>query len=269
VDGVADPNGAPDEVDHRARPAAVLVHGFTQTGACLGPLATDLAADHDVRCPDLPGHGRSDVEPTADLWAIADVLAGVAASTPRGQAVVVGYSLGGRAALHLALAHPEVVERLVLIGATAGIEDAAERARRRAADEALAERILDVGVDAFLDEWLAQPLFAGLPAWARFDDERRANTTAGLAASLRHAGTGSMDPLWGRLHRIDVPTLVLAGERDAKFAALGDRLARGIGPASLATVPGAGHAAHLEAPAAAIDLVRRFLHDPSVARTSR
>ena len=245
--------------DPNPLPAVVLVHGFAQTGACLGPLAADLAADHLVVLPDLPGHGRSEAPADADLWAIADVLAGAASATPSGRATFVGYSLGGRACLHVALAHPGVVDRLVLIGATAGIDDVADRAARAASDERLAEHLEAVGVDRFLDEWLAGPLFAGLPTSARFDDERRANTAAGLAASLRHAGTGAMEPLWDRVGAIEVPTLLLAGERDGKFAALARRLAASIGPnAVVEVVPGAGHAAHLEAPDATIALIRSF-----------
>ena len=233
----------------------MLLHGFTQTGACLGPLSDDLARDHTVRLPDLPGHGGSAMLARADLWHTADLVAEAC-----GTGIYVGYSMGGRAALHLALAHPELVDGLVLIGATAGIEDSVDRAARVAADEALADRVTDIGVDRFLQEWLAQPLFADLPDWARFDDERRANTAAGLAASLRHAGTGAMEPLWDRLGSIDVPVLCLAGEHDTKFTALAERLAASIGPnATVGIVAGAGHAVHLEAPDATIALVRNWL----------
>ncbi len=174
-------------------PRVVLVHGFTQTSASWADIAAELAADHEVVAVDLPGHGGSG--PALDLWATADELVATG-----GPATYVGYSLGGRVALHAALAHPEAVQRLVLLGATAGIDDAAERAARRAADETLAASIEQHGVDAFLQQWLALPLFAGLPKEAAGLDERRANTVEGLAASLRLAGTGTMDPpLWSRL----------------------------------------------------------------------
>jgi 2-succinyl-6-hydroxy-2,4-cyclohexadiene-1-carboxylate synthase len=245
-------------------PPVLLLHGFTQTGACLGPLADDLARDHTVVLPDLPGHGGSAGVAGAGLWDAADLLADVlvelVATHGDGAVPVLGYSLGGRTALHLALARPDLVRSLVLVGATAGIEDPAERAARAASDDALADRIEQIGVEAFLGEWLAQPLFAALPPWARFDDERRTNTAAGLADSLRHAGTGRMDPLWDRLGALDVPVRCLAGERDARFAALARRLAHAVGPSgSVGLVPGAGHAAHLEAPAAVVGEVRTIL----------
>jgi 2-succinyl-6-hydroxy-2,4-cyclohexadiene-1-carboxylate synthase len=169
--------------------------------------------------------------------------------------------MGARLALHVALAAPEAVGGLVLVGGTPGIEDAGERAARRTADAALAAGLRADGVDAFLERWLALPLFAGLPAWARFDTERRRNTAEGLASSLELAGTGSQASLWPRLADLQVPVLALAGGHDAKFAAIAERMATAIaGPATARRVVGAGHAAHLERPAAARALLRSWLH---------
>ena len=158
-------------------------------------LAADLADDHEVVAVDAPGHGGS-----ADVR--ADLVAGAALlGATGGRATYVGYSMGGRLCLHLAVARPDLVERLVLVSATAGIDDPIERAERRAADEALAASIERDGVDAFLARWVAQPLFAGL-ADPGLDDRRR-NTVAGLASSLRLAGTGTQEPLWDRLRGAD------------------------------------------------------------------
>src|SRR5690606_16752708 len=132
-----------------------------------------------------------------------------------------------------------------------GIEDPAERDARRAADERLADRIEELGVAAFLDEWLAQPLFAGLPPEAACREARLENRAADLAASLRHCGTCTPAPPWDRLAGLSMPVLCVAGEDDAKFAAIARRMVEAIGPgATLALVPGAGHTAHLEQPAA-------------------
>jgi 2-succinyl-6-hydroxy-2,4-cyclohexadiene-1-carboxylate synthase len=233
----------------------VFVHGFAQTAGCVGPLGQALADGHELLAVDAPGHDGSVRHARADLWRGAELLAATG-----GVANYVGYSMGGRLCLHAALAHPASVRRLVLIGATAGIEDARERDGRHDWDEQHARRLEEIGLDAFLAEWLAQPLFAGLPTWARFDAERRANTVAGLAASLRHAGTGSMDPLWDRLDGLDCPVLVLSGEHDARYGELGERLAAGIGPnARHLVVAGAGHAVHLEQPEATAEAILAFL----------
>jgi 2-succinyl-6-hydroxy-2,4-cyclohexadiene-1-carboxylate synthase len=168
--------------------------------------------------------------------------------------------MGGRVALHTALARPEVVERLVLIGATAGIDDPDERAARRAADERLADHIEAVGVPTFIDEWLANPLFAGLTDDTALRADRLRNTSAGLAASLRATGTGTQIPLWDRLGEIECPVLVLVGEHDAKFTDLGRRLVDGLPRAELVIVPGAGHSVHLEQPDATVDAIAAWLH---------
>lgn len=235
-------------------PPIVLVHGFTQTRRCWGPEAQELAAEHEVIRVDAPGHGRS-----------ADVLAGLRTggrliADQGGRATYLGYSMGARFCLHLALANPELVAGLVLIGGTAGIEDDDERAARRAQDLATAERLEREGLEAFLDAWLDQPLFAGLPPERAFRRERLENTVEGLRSSLDQAGTGSQDPTWHKLHRLSMPVLVLAGERDAKFAALAERMADAIGDnATLGLVPDAGHAAHLERPEAFLAILRPWL----------
>lgn len=221
----------------------ILLHGFTQTLRAWGPFADLLADQRGVLGVDLPGHGGS-AGAEVDLAGTADLLA---ASIPPG--IVVGYSMGGRVALHVALRHPEVVTGLVLISTTAGIDEADERAARRADDERLAARIESIGVDAFLVEWLAQPLFAGLDPDRAGLDARRANTAAGLASSLRRCGTGTQTPLWKDLDRLACPTLVVVGAGDTKFRSLGERLCHTIGAhAALTVIADAGHNAPLERP---------------------
>lgn len=237
-------------------PRLVLVHGFTQTRRCWGPVAEDLAADHEVVRVDAPGHGRS-----------SEVLAGLRGggrliADQGGEATYVGYSMGGRHLLHLALANPELVRGLVLLGATAGIDDPAARADRVEADRRTAARLRDLGLLDFLQEWVAQPMFAGIPPERQFLMERMENTVDGLEASLLQAGAGSQDPSWDHLHRLDMPVLVLAGEQDGKYVELGRRLQASIGEnATFAAVPGAGHAAHLEQPEAFLAIVRPWLAD--------
>lgn len=224
------------------REPVVLLHGFAGTGRAWDPVIAQLDGErYTAIAPDLRGHGSGgDARPIAFDAVVEDLL-----ELAPARFVLCGYSMGGRIALHVALAAPERVTRLVLVATTAGIDDECERAERRAADEALAaqlEREEDPG--AFADRWLAQPLFAGDPpaaqALACADIVR--NTSAGLAAALRGIGTGAMEPLWGRLRELAMPALVVAGERDAKFRVIGERLADALPAASLIVVPGAGHA---------------------------
>lgn len=235
-------------------PRLVLVHGFTQTRRCWGPVADDLATDHEVVRVDAPGHGRS-AEIMAGLRGGARMIA-----DQGGTATYLGYSMGGRYLLHLALANPELVEGLVLLGATAGLDDPDARDARRAQDAATAARVREMGLLDFVRDWLTMPMFAGIPPEHRFETERMENTVEGLENSLLQAGLGCQDPTWDILHRLEMPVLVVVGADDAKFVPLGERLVASIGAnATMALVPGAGHAAHLEQPQAFLDVVRPWL----------
>lgn len=231
-----------------------LVHGFTQTGRSWGPVEAALAEHFDVVTPDLPGHGaRRDVH-------VGMEEAARLVGEDGGRGAYVGYSMGGRVALHLALTRPDLVERLVLVSTSAGIEDEEDRAARRDEDEARARSLEADGLDAFLKDWLAQSLFAGLSPDAAGIEARRENTPAGLAAALRLLGPGSHEALWRRLHELRMPVLVVAGERDDAYCVQAVHLGGWMGEvAVLAMVPDAGHACHLERPQAFVDLVLPFL----------
>lgn len=250
----------PDAPGNR-RPV-VLIHGFTQTGRSWMPIAERLVRrGHAVLLPDLPGHGRS-ASVVVGLPETGDLLAEVIDSTVGRPAACVGYSLGGRCALHLLAQHPDTVSRLALVGAHPGIDDANERAVRRLDDDALASRLEAEGIDAFLDHWLTVALFGGFVPDATEQGIRRANTVAGLAASLRSAGTGHQEPLWGALSRLDQPVLAMAGGRDAKFVALADRLVATMPHARSLIIDGAAHMAHLEQPDTVAVALEAFLDEP-------
>jgi 2-succinyl-6-hydroxy-2,4-cyclohexadiene-1-carboxylate synthase len=232
----------------------VLVHGFTQSGRSWGPIADALTTSYRVTTIDAPGHGLS-AAVEANLTDGADLMV-EAAPDP---ATWIGYSMGGRFALHVALRHPQKVKGLVLVSATAGIEDDGERKQRRDSDAALAERVEREGLEQFVRWWVGQPMFATL-AEPGIDD-RLGGSSAGLASSLRQAGTGSQTPLWDQLPALArVPTLIIAGERDQKYAAIAARLRDSIGGgAQLILLPGAGHACHLEQPDRFVDAVTAFI----------
>jgi 2-succinyl-6-hydroxy-2,4-cyclohexadiene-1-carboxylate synthase len=229
----------------------LLLHGFTQTGRGWDEVARHLAREtYRPLAPDLRGHGAAASRRPIDVESCVGDVAGLVA----GRFALAGYSMGGRLALHVALAQPERVSRLVLVSTTAGIEDPDERGRRRAADEDLAAWMEAGGrlMTEVADRWGAQPLFADqvpeVAAAARAD--RLNNDPRHLAAALRGFGTGSMPPVWHRLSELEMDVAVLAGERDAKFVAIARRLTAALPRAELEIVPGAGHALPLEAPAA-------------------
>jgi 2-succinyl-6-hydroxy-2,4-cyclohexadiene-1-carboxylate synthase len=232
----------------------ILLHGFTQTGRSWQPVRQALAARYRALAPDLPGHGDFTARRPASFAACDAYLRALAADP----ITLAGYSMGGRIALHAALALAGRVERLVLIGASPGLAGAAERSARATADAALADRIETIGLAEFVREWSAQPLFAGMPrgiAELAVADRMR-NTAAGLAAALRGLGTGAMPPLWDRLVELELPVELVVGERDQKFRAIAEQMQAALPDARLHVVPGAGHAVQLEAPEAVAALLR-------------
>jgi 2-succinyl-6-hydroxy-2,4-cyclohexadiene-1-carboxylate synthase len=232
----------------------VLLHGFTQTRQSWRRTVAALGGSYRALAPDLPGHGQAAERRPASFAACAAYVRALA----DGPCTLAGYSMGGRIALHTAFAIPGLVERLVLVGASPGIADAAEREARRRSDDALADRIEAVGVEAFAAEWGAQPLFAGqedrVAAAAHAD--RLRNTASGLAAALRGLGTGVMPPLWDRLPQLAIPVTLVVGERDEKFRVIAERMAAAIPGCRLEVVAGAGHAAQLERPEAVAAAIR-------------
>ena len=242
----------------------VLLHGFTQGPRSWDALVAALGPSYEIVRVTLPGHGPAEGASAGVRLpfeaAAAAVAAAVEAAAGPEPATWFGYSLGGRLALRVALDRPDLVGALVLLGATAGIEEADARAARVEIDERLASGLERRGVERFVDGWLAQDLFSRLPREAAGVDERRRGTVEGLAAGLRLLGTGAQEPVWNRLGELRVPVLLMAGEHDSKFSALAYRLAAGIGDvAGLSFVPGAGHAAHLERPQSVAAIVNRFL----------
>jgi 2-succinyl-6-hydroxy-2,4-cyclohexadiene-1-carboxylate synthase len=230
----------------------VLLHGFSGTRHAWDGVVAQLDATR--YCPlalDLPGHGEASArrEPITFDSCVAAVLD----AAPE-RFALCGYSMGGRIALHVALASPQRVSRLILVACSAGIEDADERAARRAADRALAEDLERIPFEQFIERWRTQPLFADDPpevgALAR-EDQRR-NDPRALAAVMRGVGTGEMAPLWDRLGELAMPVTIVVGGRDDKFCALGERMRERLADAELVVVEG-GHGLPLENPAAIAD----------------
>jgi 2-succinyl-6-hydroxy-2,4-cyclohexadiene-1-carboxylate synthase len=227
------------------RPRVVLVPGFTQTAASWRAVQEVLEESCDVLALDVPQ--RDSFTETA-----------VSIGAEGGRAVYAGYSMGGRLALRLALERPELVQALVLVSSTAGIADDSERAARIEADEALAQSVERDGVDAFLERWLAQPLFATVPPGAPGLRERHALSDRYLAHCLRVLGAGAMEPMWGRLGELEMPVALVTGRADAKYEQLASTMLERLrGDAVHVRLEG-GHSLPLEQPAVLGGFVASF-----------
>lgn len=249
--------GAPD------RPSLCFLHGFMGAGSDWTPVGSALDRDVFSLTVDLPGHGDSLRRPDhlycmeGATQALADVLddAGIDRCT------LVGYSMGGRAALYFALCHPDRVHRLVLESVSPGIEGDEARARRRAVDAERARRIRK-DLDAFLRDWYRMPLFASLARHGLVKDmvaRRRANDPDELARALRGLSPGRQPPLWDRLQDLLPPTLVMTGTLDDKYTETTARAYTQIPNARRVLVPRAGHNVHAERPQAFLAHLVDFL----------
>jgi 2-succinyl-6-hydroxy-2,4-cyclohexadiene-1-carboxylate synthase len=235
-------------------PTLVLLHGFTNSGASWQPVISGLGQRYRALAPDIRGHASaSEADPVT-----LDAVIGDIANLTDDDFTLVGYSQGGRIALHAALALPGRVSRLVLISASPGLADERERAARKQADDELADRIESMTIEQFAREWAETPVLQGVdPAIAEVAHaDRLRNSPSGLASALRGLGTGVLPSAWGRLRELRIPVHMIAGERDAKFVELARQMSLWIPTSTGVTiVPGAGHAVHLERPDAIVEVL--------------
>lgn len=220
-----------------------LVPGFTQTAGAWSEVIAALPLRAEVIALDVPN--QPTFTDTVDALAVAG-----------GVGMWAGYSMGGRLALTLALARPDLVQRLVLVSTGVGIENDEERHARVIADHELAAHAEALGTERFLDEWMSQPLFAGQPASARSHRIRSADV---LAHQLRVLGQGQMPPLWSQLAQLAIPVLLLTGTDDHKYDSIAAQAAARLPQGIHKRIPG-GHGLLHEAPVAVARAIEEFTH---------
>jgi 2-succinyl-6-hydroxy-2,4-cyclohexadiene-1-carboxylate synthase len=250
-------------------PLVLALHGFTGDHSIWEALAASpLGRAVHLVAPDLYGHGWSDAPDdlerfrlasmARELWALVDAV------RPGAAPILLGYSMGGRLALDMAVASPHRPAGLILESASPGLQDEEARRARRADDAAWAELIRRDGVEAFVDRWEALPLFesqarldAALQEQVRRD--RLSQSVEGLARSLLGTGTGSQPSRWEALPTLSLPVLLVVGALDVRYRDIGEKMAALMPAARLAVLEDAGHAVHLEQPAAFLEVVGRFV----------
>jgi len=227
------------------------------------PVVEDLSDDYRCILIDLPGHGAStgcDAAAYTMDGACRGVL-GVLDAVECGPVGLLGYSMGGRVALRVALRHPDRMRRLVLESVSPGIADASERAERRRTDEERARKI-EADLPAFLRQWYRMPLFASLDRHGLVEamvQRRSTNDPAEIARALRGFSPGRQSPLWSDLPALAMPTLLLTGGLDPKYPDVTARAAERIPKARRIIISDAGHNVHAERPGAYREAVRDFL----------
>lgn len=250
-----------------AHPPVVMLHGFLGTGADWTPVAESLAETHYVLCPDLPGHGAHECTAPISFELIASALDAFMMHHDLTSTALVGYSLGGRVALHFAASFPERVSRLVLESASPGLADEHVRTSRCQHDDALADELLALPDEEAFKAWLCQ--WYSAPLWETLHQvsgrvealvaERAGAAPTGLAIALRSLSVGRQPSLWSQLAEIACPVLLIAGARDHKYVEIAEHMME-VNPA-FAHMPfsGCGHNVHLEAPGAYTTVLKSFL----------
>ena len=239
----------------------LLLHGFTGAPTAFSPLVDRLDGMGPFLAPWLPGHDGADWP--ADLFtfdAVVDTIAEAAHSVRDAPWHVIGYSMGGRLALRLALRHPDLTAGLTLLGARPGLKDEAERTARQRDDAARAALLRENGTAAFVARWEALPLFATqqrLPEAlrARQRDIRLGHDAEALARALEILGTGAMPSCWPELPQLSVPVRLVVGGLDAAYIELAAEVAAVVPHATVSVVPGCGHNIVLEDPGTLAELI--------------
>ncbi|NQU38925.1 MAG: 2-succinyl-6-hydroxy-2,4-cyclohexadiene-1-carboxylate synthase [Lentisphaerae bacterium] len=246
------------------RPPLLMLHGFMGCGADWESVARALEGDFHCIAPDLPGHGRSPFDRgmhrsfehyARSVMALLDAL-------DLESVAALGYSMGGRVLLALALAEPNRFSRLILESASPGIADPAERQARQLADQKLAQRMMEQDQRSFLMEWYSQPLFGALKGSARFPallQRRLANNPVRLAAVLDVATVGKQRPLWAKLSELDQSLLLVYGAEDTKYRDLAVHMVERNSRITARSIEACSHAAHVEQPERFSEICRAYL----------
>jgi len=247
------------------QPLILFLHGFLGDGHDFDPVISLLADQFCCLTVDLPGHGKTRTRGGSEFYTMPQTAQGLIQLLERlaiSTCSLVGYSMGGRLALYLALNFPQFFNRVVLESASPGLKTAAERLQRRDNDAQLADQLETEDFSNFLRRWYTQPLFASLkqhPDFEQIVKRRFNNHPRELAQSLRYMGTGHQPALWQRLPENQLPLLLLVGEQDTKFRAINTEMADLCPLVKLSILRDCGHNIHWENPNFFAQQVREFL----------
>ncbi|MGM8211941.1 2-succinyl-6-hydroxy-2,4-cyclohexadiene-1-carboxylate synthase [Virgibacillus sp. W0430] len=245
-------------------PPLLLMHGFTGSRLTWKNVIKQWENQYMCITLDMPGHGETVIHSPRTMDRFSSDIKQFLAYLKLEKVHLIGYSMGGRAALSFALLYPDYVASLVLESASPGLEKEADRQKRRSQDTKLAEKIEKKGLASFVDYWESIPMFASQKALPKeiqkeVRKERLSQTETGLVQSLQFMGTGVQPSWWEALQTCHVKTLLITGSKDEKFININKRMLLYLPYASYSEVEDAGHAVHVEQPAVFGKLVVSFL----------
>ncbi|MFC7787064.1 MULTISPECIES: 2-succinyl-6-hydroxy-2,4-cyclohexadiene-1-carboxylate synthase [unclassified Rossellomorea] len=234
----------------------VFLHGFTGDTTTWSKITDQLSSTYRCVSIDLIGHGRTEAPEDFSRYTmdrVSNDLDSILSALEIEQAVLIGYSMGGRTALHFAMSYPQKVKSLILESASPGLKTGEERVERRKKDHALAERIMREGMEDFVDFWEEIPLFASQKRLtdnerAEIRQQRLGQSPLGLSNSLKGMGTGAQDSWWDKLGELSIPVHLLVGELDQKFVHIAKEMKNLNPDFQIMTISNTGHAIHVEEP---------------------
>ncbi len=246
-------------------PVLLFLHGFLGNGKDFNTVISLLSEKFDCLAVDLPGHGNTQVKGGDEFYTLSNTAKGLIQwleDLQIQQCFLVGYSMGGRLALYLALYYPQYFQKVILESASPGLKTAKERSQRYLSDLRLAEELEQQNLEDFLIRWYEKPLFKTFKSHSNSESilaRRLQNNPTELAKSLRWMGIGNQPSLWEKLSQTQIPLLLLVGGLDEKFITINQEMANLCSTAQLEIIPDCGHNIHIENPQQWVKVVQGFL----------
>ncbi|NQV30766.1 MAG: 2-succinyl-6-hydroxy-2,4-cyclohexadiene-1-carboxylate synthase [Candidatus Marinimicrobia bacterium] len=245
-------------------------HGFMGSGTDWQPMIDDLFPEYCNILVDLPGHGKSNHSSKGsylnylNYLNYLDVLMDQLSNQGFGTFVAIGYSLGGRVALHFQQRFPRRILGLVGLSTAPGLKTAHERLQRHHSDELLMDSLERLGFSDFLTKWYAQPIFGSIQdnneLFEKLLESRSKNEPEQLRTALNLFGNGALPSLWNSLTEITTPILLLSGSQDAKYCGINQEMVNLL-PTGRHRIVAGGHSFHLEKPLETALAIRHFLSE--------
>ncbi|KAI7754357.1 hypothetical protein M8C21_006045 [Ambrosia artemisiifolia] len=268
------------KVDVEGDNVIVFLHGFLGTSEDWIPIMKAMSASSRCIAFDLPGHGGSKMHTNNDMdqganlsmKVVAGILHKLLLILTTSKVTVVGYSMGARIALYIALRCNYMVKGAVLISGSPGLDNEVKRKVRSVKDDFLACAIISYGLDLFIETWYSGELWRSLRSHPQFNQivasRMKHNDVQALAKALSDLSTGRQPSLWDDLKHNKSPLLLIVGDRDEKFKKIGHsmclKLEEGKDDSvkhlhTLVKIPDSGHAVHIENPLHVINSISEFV----------
>ncbi len=231
-------------------------HGFFGSGLDFQELQQECT--FDLRVWDLIGFGKSPDPDDEYLYSLEGQL-GLTDLSDKPH--LLGYSMGGRLALQWAVQNANRIQSLVLIGSHPGMRDGPLKEARRRLDMDWAEYFATNNIEDCWRSWSELPLIKDQSSTSGMQKRlktRLSQSPMSLSRSMRYFGSGIMTDCWDHLGSINVPVLLIAGEKDLKYTELNRDMACCMPQAELFVQPDAGHAPHFEQPQSIGNVLSRW-----------